>query len=311
MQTGQRRFLDIGKLLVMIALVFAAIGCGKQEKPQPTEKLTAFVTIAPQEYVVERIGGDLVEAETLVPAGQSPHTYEPTPQQIAQLEQADVYFRIGLAIENRIMDRVAGMIGTEHVVDTRLGVPLREIEGHHHEGEEATEEHSEGGGAADPHIWLDPVLMKTQAQTVANALMQLHPERRDQLAANLAAFQHDLDSVDAQIHLILDPLQGRAMYVFHPAYGYFADRYGLRQVAIESGGKEPSARELTELIDRARADSVTSVFVQRQFARKTAQAVADAIGANVVVLDHLSDDYLNNLLHMARLIASGLTQGEE
>lgn len=297
-------------VLAMIAVI-AAIGCGGEDKAESTERLVAFVTVAPHEYLVERIGGSLVDGETLVPEGQSPHTYEPTPQQIAQLERADVYFRVGLAVENRIIGRVAEMIGDERVVDTREGLALREIEGHHHEGEEAAEDQGAEHGSADPHIWLDPVLAKIQAKTMAGALARLHPEHRETIEANLRLLEHDLDSVDAQIRTLLEPLRGRAVYVFHPAYGYFTDRYGLRQVAIESEGKEPSARELAELIDRAAADSVTVVFVQRQFARKTAQAVADAVGANIVILDHLSGDYLNNLLHMARLIAAGLEAGEE
>jgi len=292
----------IGAVGAAVAIGLAPAGCGSGAKA-PGGTIQAFVTVAPQAYFVERVGGDCVAVDVLVPPGQSPHTYEPTPRQMARLEAADVYFRAGMPIENRWFGGLAEMVGADRLITPRAGVALRSIEGHSHE--EGDEEEAAHGKTPDPHIWLDPVAAKTQARTIAEALGRLDPGRREDYGARLAAFEHDLDSVHALIGEILAPCAGRAVYVFHPSYGYFLDRYGLRQTAIEREGKEPAARDLADLIDAARADSVRALFVQPQFARKTAAAVAHAVGAELVTIDPLARDYLPNLVDMARRIAAG------
>lgn len=292
--------------LVAVLLCGAALtsGCGSGEK-EVSENIRVFVSVAPQAFFVKRIGGEQIDVGILVPPGQSMHSYEPTPQQMAQLERADVFFRIGVPFEVRLMQRVGDIIGHGHIIDTREGVRMRAIEKHGHDEPDA-EKPPGHEAAADPHIWLDPILVKTQARTIAQALIGLDPSRETFYNARLQEFERELDSVDAVIRNTLAPFAGRAVYVFHPSYGYFTDRYGLRQVAIESEGKEPSARELGELIDQATADSVTAVFVQRQFAQKTAMAIAEAVGAKVISIDPLAEDYLDNLVEMANAMAEGL-----
>ena len=284
---------------IILLLVFG--GCTGSKAPRE-EGTQIVVSIEPQAYIVKRVGGPTVTVNVLVPAGQSPATYEPTPKQMAALEKSDVYFRTGVPFESRFLGRVAKVIGRERIVDMREGIRLRSI-GHHDHGE-GGEPHD--GEQPDPHVWLDPQLVKTQAATVAGVLQGLTPGHSDEIAANLRAFQHDLDSVDAVIAGLLEPYRGRSIYVFHPSYGYFTDRYGLTQVAVEFEGKEPSGRHLAELVERARGDGVRAVFVQRQFSQKTAETIAAAIGAEVVSLDPLSGDYLNNLTVMAERIAAAL-----
>lgn len=306
MRTGSA--CQAAAVLLITMLLWIVIACSGSEQ-LPEGKIRAFVTVAPQAYFVERIGGEQVAVDVLVPPGQSPHTYEPTPRQMTRLEEADVYFRVGVPIENRWINRLAEAVGHERIIDTREGIRLRAIEGHSHDHED---EDGEGVGhdeAPDPHIWLDPVLAKTQARTITEALVGLDPENRRLYEARLDELQHDLDSVHALIQEILAPVRGRTAYVFHPSYGYFLDRYGLQQAAIEQEGKEPAARKMTELIDAARRENVGTLFVQPQFSQKTAATVAQAIGAEVVVIDPLAEDYLNNLVAIARNIASGLLAG--
>ena len=169
---------------------------------------------------------------------------------------------------------------------TSAGVPLRMLTADEITAEEAHEAHEEphgqesetNAGRPDPHIWLNPLLVKTQARTICDALVELDPQHAADYRKNLAAFEADLDRVHAEIAATLAPLKGRELFVFHPAFGYFADAYGLKQVPVEIEGKEPTAKQLAELIARAKADHVKVIFVQPQFSRKSAEAIAQAIG---------------------------------
>ena len=296
-----------------VALAVAALPVLAQERPPG--KLSVVVSILPQAYFVERVGGDRVAVDVLVGPGQSPHTYDPTPRQLEGISHARVYFRIGIDFENGLVPRIERMFKNVKVVDTRRNVPLRTMTADEAEAEKSHAGHEEHGGHAegdaaagqpDPHIWLNPLLVKTQAQTICDTLAELDPDHADTYRRNLAAFDADLDRVHAQVAEALAPLKGQAIFVFHPAFGYFTDAYGLKQIPVEIGGKEPTARQLAGLIDRAKAAGVKVIFVQPQFARKSAGAVAAAIDGVVVPLDDLARDYLKNLEDVAAKVKAAL-----
>ena len=263
-------------------------------------RLEVFVSVLPQAFIVERIGGERVTVDVLVGPGQSPHTFEPTPRQVARLCEARAYFTIGMAFESALLPKIRSSVSQLHVVDMQAGVPLRAgSETCEHGNGEGEHAHGVGDEAADPHSWLNPRYARIQAATVAAALEQLDPAGAADFRRNFAALQRELDELDAELTRKLAPLKGRAFYVYHPAYGYFADAYGLRQIPVELEGKEPSAKQLAELMDRARAESVRVIFVQPQFSQKAAAAVAEGIGGVVVPLDDLSREYVRNLREMA------------
>lgn len=290
---------------VIIAVIFLAGGCRRPVKPPvaaPPESraiVNVVVSIDPQAYFVERIGGERVAVSVLVGPGQSPHTYEPTAGQMAELARADVYFRTGMPFEEGLLERITATRPDLNVVDLRTGVPLRDMEGH-----EGGEHEHEGG--KDPHIWLAPRLVITQARTIRDELKRLDPEGADLYDENLRAFARELMALHAEIAEILRPVRGREIFVFHPSYGYFADAFGLKQVAVEVEGKEPTPRELQAIIARARAAGARAIFVQPQFATTSAQAIAREIGAKVVPLDPLARDWPNNLRAMAHAIVEAL-----
>jgi zinc transport system substrate-binding protein len=269
----------------------------------PAQPVTArdlplvFVSIPPLKFVVERLAADAVAIEVLLPPGASPHTYEPTPRQMADLDRARIYLAIGVPFEKAILGKISAVIEDLQVVDCRVGVTLLPVMGDadHH-----------GPGALDPHIWLDPMRMATVAATVAGALTEILPSKKTEIERNLGALERALAATDARVAAILDGLSGRSMVVFHPAYGYFARRYGLHQVAVEAEGKAPSARQLASTVDTLRTESVTAIFIQPQFSRIAADRVAAALGCQVVELDPLAGDYLANLEEMARRIAAAL-----
>jgi zinc transport system substrate-binding protein len=165
---------------------------------------------------------------------------------------------------------------------------------------------SKGESVPDPHIWLDPARVKIQAATICEALTRLAPDHRMSFERNLREFQRDLDRVDKDIAETLAPLKGSKFYVFHPAFGYFGDRYGLEQVAVEIEGKEPSPKQLSQLINKARSEGVKVIFVQPQYAKKDAETIAREIGGAVVPMNPLPRDYLDNLEKMAGLLRRAL-----
>jgi zinc transport system substrate-binding protein len=296
-----RELLQSSVIAALVVLVVA--GCSTQQD-KADEGLKVEVSIPPQAYIVERIGGSVIQVSVLLPPGQSPATYDPTPKQMADLSEADVYFTIGVPFETKLSKRIASSMSSLHMVDTRQHIKLRPISGHSHADEAAGE--SSQGEALDPHIWLDPMLMKIQARTMYESLAKLSPMDSLAFLEHFSELEESLDSLDIVIKERLEPVQGRKMYVFHPSYGYFANRYGLEQVAIQVEGKEPSARQLASLVDQARRDGVTALFVQPQFSTKTAQAVADAIGCELVPLNPLAHDYIDNMAIMAGRIEEAL-----
>jgi zinc transport system substrate-binding protein len=286
-------------LLVLILL--AATGCNS-EPAQPTGKIRVFVSIPPQVFFAERIGGEHVEVEVLVGQGQSPHSYEPTPKQIAGLVNARIYFSIDMPFEERLVEKIRQSHENLEIVNTSQGIWLIKNEEHPEGSETGEHEHKHADDEIDPHVWMSPQNAKIIAGNMCNALKELDPGRSEQYSKNLSRLEKELDNLDRSIASVLKPLKGKEFYVFHPAFGYFARAYGLKQVAVETGGKEPSARQLAELIEKAKKAGVKVIFVQPQFSRSSAEAVAKEIGGAVVPIDSLARDYVQNLNELSQQI---------
>ena len=295
----------IGLLLMFLLGGCAPPGADDSAKGRPT----VFVGIPPLAYLAERVGGEHVDVRVLLPPGQDPHAYGFTSKQIAALSRAQLFVKIGMPFENQIVEKLAAGSRGPLVVDAAQGIHKRPIDAPCVDDEGNGREHSDQGGhegASDPHVWLSPLLLKTQAENIAAALEQVDPAHAEDYRRNLAALLADLDAVHAQIAAALKPYRGQRFYVFHPAFGYFADAYGLRQEAVEAGGKSPAQKQLGTLIQKAREDGVKIIFVQPQFDRRTAETVADAIGGRVLPIDPLAKDVLGNLAEVAAKIQQGL-----
>jgi len=268
-------------------------------------RLGVVVSILPQAYFVERVGGQHVRVEPLVGAGQSPHTFQVRLRTLEAVERARIYFRIGIPFERQITDRIGRASLT--VVDTYAGIDRRpDPAGGHHHHDEAEGGHAHGG--EDPHVWLDPKLVRDHiAPAICRALSEADPDHRQTYEQNLRALQADLTAVDKELAAMLRPDAGQTIYVVHPAFGYLAASYGLRQEALEFEGKAPSPKRLAELAQRARAEGVGTIFYQKQFSDRAARRLADEIGADVVGLDPLARDYLANLRRIGRAIHAALS----
>ena len=284
----------------LAALTVAWMLMGGAADSFAANKMRVFVSILPQAGLVERIGGDRVQVEVLVGPGQSPATYEPSPRQMGALSRARLYIRMGVPFERGFLERLRSTFPGLVIIDQRDGVPMLSRTGKPLAGPRPDLD------AADPHIWLDPKRLPVQARNIANALARVLPDRRQVFETNLEKLNVALRALDGQVGEVLRPFRGQSLFVFHPAFTYFCDSYGLEQVAVETGGKQPGAKQMARLIERARNEKARVIFVQPQFSRKSAQQVAKAISGAVVPMNPLARDLLENFHQMASLVQSAL-----
>jgi len=294
---------------------------------------SVFVTITPQKYFVDKISGGKASVSVMVEPGANPHAYEPKPRQMAALASASIYFTIGDSFDHTWLERIVSANPGITVVHTAEGIekiPMvdehvhgegesHESEAHGHEGEahghegEAHVHEGHGGhghdhGTLDPHIWLDPALVKIQAGRIRDGLSKVDPNGAQDYAANAAAFIKELDELDSEIRSIVSalPEDRRSFLVFHPSWGYFAKAYGLKQASIEVEGKEPSPSDMAHIIAMGKETGAKVVFVQPQFSEKSASVIAKQIGAKVVRLDPLAADWSDNLRKAAHAFVDAL-----
>jgi zinc transport system substrate-binding protein len=287
---------------------------GESAKPgnnPSAHAITCFVSILPQAYFVEQIGGERVNVSVMVGPGQSPATYEPTAKQLTGLAGARIYFSIGVPFEEALLSRIERNFEHVTIVDTRAGIettqsPDDEVE----EKKTPAGDHNHHHSSFDPHVWLSPRLAKTIAVNIRDALVTADPAQREAYDDNYRALVDDLNKLDREVTALLAQVKGGRFYVFHPAYGHFAAEYGLVQVAVEIEGATPGPKHLANIIERAEADNVRVLFVQPQFSKNTVDMIAKAIGAKVVPLDPLAPDYPVNLLEIARSISDALVDND-
>lgn len=268
-------------------------------------RIKVFTSILPQKYFVEKIAGGLVDVEVLVGPGMSPHTFEPLPQQMSQLSRAAAFFMIGVPFEKALVARLAAICPDLKLVDTGRNVvrrSLSEPDSDHQHSEDCVHD----AGSPDPHVWLDPGNAITISEAIAGALLEIVPDRSAQINENLQKLTDELKTLDQQLTTALAPVKVQTMLVFHPAFGYFADRYGLKQQSVEVEGKEPGPRQLAELIRKCRQLNVHVVFVQKQFPVAAAETVARSINGAVVPIDPLAEDYIDNLRRISEAILAGV-----
>jgi len=293
-----RRFA-FAPTLVGIVIVLAGVAAGS-DKDEP---LHVAVSVPPQAYIVEQVGGPYVDIQVLVGPGQSPATYEPTPRQMIELQQADIFFSIGVPFEAGLLHKIQQLHSHLSLVDMRSDLEGNALASSEiAPGNTETHDHHD----MDPHVWMDPMNVIRMAQTVARRLSRLRPELGARFESNLQTLSDSLDSLDVRIRRRLADLPTRRFYVFHPAFGYFARAYGLTQVAVEVAGKEPGPAQLAEFIEQAKRDSISVIVVQPQFAYRPAETLASAVGARVLTLDPLARDYAVNLEEIAEKLAAAL-----
>jgi len=284
-----------------MACVAFLLGLGAGSGARAADRLSVFVSIVPQKYFVEKIGGPRVAVTVMVKPGASPATYEPRPRQMAQLSRTAIYFAIGVPFESVWLKKIAAANPAMKVVHTEAGIKKLSMQ----TGPHAAAEHRRPG-IADPHVRLSPPLVKIQARHIADALRSLDPEHRSIYETNYHTFSNELDALHAELKQRFAARHGRSFMVFHPSWGYFAQAYGLQQVAVEIEGKNPKPAQLKKLIQNAAEQHVRAIFVQPQFSTRTARLIANAVGAKVIIADPLAADWADNLRAVAAKIEAAL-----
>jgi len=264
------------------------------------QNLNVTVSILPQKYFVEKIAQDRVDINVMVKQGFSPAIYEPQTSQMKMLSSSHVYFSIGVAFENVWLEKFKNANKNMQIINMNKGIAKLSIDDHHHEeGNHSQESHGEG---LDPHVWLNPLLVKVQAKNIYETLITLDAENKAFYLKNYLSFVLELDNLDKKLKKILKPVENKTFMVFHPSWGYFAKAYNLEQISVEKEGKTPKPRELVKLIKQSKEHNIKIIFVSPQFSKKAASVIANSINGNTLTIDPLAYAYKTNLIKTAEAI---------
>ncbi len=303
------------RLLLVTALLLGWLGAGMSA----AAKIPVAATILPLGDFCRQIGGDLVEVQVLIPPGASPHAFEPPPLIMARAYQARVFVYVGAGLEPWA-DRFLASRGTANLaaVEAVYGIPLFREAGGDHPGEESGR--PEPGGhlhpGGNPHVWLDPILAQGICRRLAAALIQVDPGHRAAYEANLLSYLQKLEALDQEIRRQVSSWRLKDFVSFHPAFNYFARRYGLHQVGVVelAPGREPTPRHLEAVLGAIRRYRIRAVFAEPQFNPKVVQAIAREAGVKVLTLDPMGgrppygSDYLKLMRHNLAVMAEAMQE---
>ena len=262
------------------------------KKDLDPNKPTVTVTIEPFRYFVEQIAGDDVNVNVMVPAGSSPETYEPTPQQMVDLSQSVFYFKVGqIGFEKTWMKKLQQNAPNMKVIDTSTGIRMLKTQ----------------SGNIDPHTWMSIKSADIITSNIAKALMDKYPEKAEEYKKRLRDFRKNkLDKLQNEIDKYQSTIKGekqKGFVIYHPTLTYFAKENGLQQYAIEEEGREPSITQLKELIQRAKSEDINLIFVQKEFSNRNIQVFIDATLSKAVEINPLSYDWEGQMLLITKKIA--------
>ncbi len=272
-------------------------GCGSNGKAANTSKASSnaivdkpiiAVTIVPEQTFVKAVCGDLAEVITMVPPGNSPENFEPTPVEMEKFSKSSLYFSIGVPTEKANILPNAGKVKTISLQnEVASAYPDRKFE----------------SGERDPHIWLSPKRVKAMIKAIAREMCQLNSANKDIYNKNAEAYIKQLDELDIQISSTLKNVKSKKFIVYHPAFGYLAEDYGLTMYALEEEGKEATAQHLQKMIDLAKDENIKAIFYQEEIDSSQSEAFAEEIKGKTIQLAPLAADYIGNLKKMAEMMA--------
>ena len=281
------------KKLIYILTLFILSACGNTT--QKSEKPILTVTLEPLRYFTEAIAGDNYEVVSMVPKGSSPESYDPTPQQLVNLSKSQAYLRIGyIGFEQAWMKKLEANSPNMKVFDTSKGIDLIRDKGHWHG------DHFHEGGV-EPHVWNSTQNALIIADNIYQALCELDSTHQEDYQKRLDVLKQTIRQTDANIRTLLENADSTFL-IYHPALSYFARDYGLKQVSIEEGGKEPSPAQLKALIETCRNENVHTIFVQQEFDQRNAQLIANELGVNIVSINPLSYDWVKEIIRIAEAL---------
>jgi len=274
-------------------------------QPKPATERIVSVTIEPQRYFAEKIGGDHFKINTVVPVGQSPETYDPAPQQMVEIGKSVAYFQIGpIGFEQAWMDNIKKNNPGITFFDLSEGMRFIEDTEHHHHAEGEECDHGHHHGPQDPHIWSSIYGAKVVAKNMLDAFVSLDEEHADHYRRNYEELMKEIGQTEDHLLQLLKPVLSRAFIIYHPALTYFAEEFNLQQLCIEMDGKEPTPAQLKELVDMARLYNAQVIFVQKEFDQKNAELIAKETGCRLVTINPLAYNWSKEMIHIAKALAN-------
>lgn len=265
-------------------------------------KIDIATSIAPQKALIDTIGGDKVNVIAMIPAGASPHSYEPKPSQMLAISKTKIYFTVGVEFEEAWINRFKSQNKKMIVINSVSGIKKIKMVAHHDDDEHEHEDHEENG--LDPHVWTSPKNLIVMATNIKNNLVKIDAKNKLYYNANYIKLVNSIKSTDLQIKNILKntPKDSKFM-VFHPSWGYFANDYGLVQMPIEIEGKEPKPKDLITLISQAKQEKIKAIFVAPEFSAKSASYISKTLHIPVVKIGNLGYNWHEYTMSFAKAIA--------
>jgi len=298
------------RFFALLAVLLFLSGCKDDpklvRKAVKGEKLLIYTSIQPVAFIASKIAGRYAEVKALIPPGKSPHSFTLLASDLSAMSKAKFFFSVRLPFEEFKLEKAFKDSATKWV-DITKGIQFQRIDesgnadcGHDHDA------HKDAAELMDPHIWLNPENDMILARNVCDLLSKTMPQHAQYFELNFKNFTRCLIALDSKLAKMLKPFKGEIFLVYHPAFGYFAKRYGLRQEAIELGGKSPTAKHLQMVISLALKKKVRIVFVQPEFNRKAANLIAKTIKGTVIKLDPLAYNLIDNYMIFAAKIQTAM-----
>ena len=296
-------------ILVILSFLFTVSCTSKQTDVKKGGVLKVTVSILPQKFIVEQIGKEKVSVNVMVPPAASPETYEPEPKKMMELKESSVYFLIGMPFESSSFEKIKDEYKNVIFLKMQERIKLKgsnsahgghDHHHHHHEEGLPCDEHK------DPHIWLDPAHLIILSENTAAGLIKADPDNREFYVRNLTALKREIHILHDELVDIFKDSRGKSFVVYHPAWGYFAERFGIKQVAIETEGKEPSASEMAKQIDFIKKNGVKHIFSQPSSPETVINSISSQTSTKIIIIDPLKENVLENIKESANAVKEGL-----
>ena len=296
-------------LLTMVALL--AISCQQGDK-KGTEKPTVSVSLVPQKYWVDKLSGNAVEVNVLVVSGANHSTYEPTPEQMRKISASSLYFRIGhIDFEYAWISKMQNANPKMKVIDLSKDFNLGDVVAVPCNHDHGDGDHHHAHSSVDPHIWLNPPMVRDMISVIARELRLLLPAEADSIRIREKQFIKEIDSLDRHITNQLRDIKNRKVLLFHPALTWYAVNYGLEQIVVEVDGKEPSASKMKEIIETVRKENIKVVMLQAEFSSDRAESIAKETGSEVVQIYPMAYDWIDNMYKLTDVIEHSLVKSQK
>ncbi|WLD91969.1 metal ABC transporter solute-binding protein, Zn/Mn family [Alkalihalobacillus sp. AL-G] len=280
-------------LTLLLIIPFLLAGCGSSDSESAKHDdsdMMIYTSIYPLQYFAERIGGDKVSVQSIVPPGSDGHTFEPTTKELIEVAEADLLIYNGAGFEGFI-EKAKESLKEQEVkfINSSAGIePAGDGEKSENE-EHDQKEHHEDHGTEDPHVWLDPLLAIGVSEMIKDAMVEEQPELESEFEKNFDQLKKDLLSLHESFQKVVDEAEGNTFIVAHSAYGRWEKRYGLEQVSVSgiSPSHEPSQKEVQELIDFARSNHISHILLERNISSNITEMIGEEINAEILYLSNL------------------------